>query len=178
MPKVRAAGQRGTGLSGAPPDCPVPQEDKVANSQLLQNPNGWVTWWRTRHITVSVWWRTGLSSGAPDCPVRPSPVASQRLPWWLGAINIPNHHNFKHPRFLNITFNTRALAFTPRHNSKGQSLSKSHIHLKHLVACVRKILCSFELLLLGLPFSFPILTLKCFVSKARDTKCVVVLAGS
>jgi hypothetical protein len=30
----------------------------------------------------------------------------------LGAINTPNHHNFKYPRFLNITFNTRALAFT------------------------------------------------------------------
>jgi hypothetical protein len=25
---------------------------------------------------------------------------------------------------------------------------------------------------------FPILILKCFVSEARDTKCVVVLAGS
>jgi hypothetical protein len=30
---------------------------------------------------------------------------------------------------------------------------------------------------LGL-FSFPILILKCFVSEARDTKCVVVLVGS
>jgi hypothetical protein len=26
--------------------------------------------------------------------------------------------------------------------------------------------------------SFPIVILKCFVSEARDTKCVVVLAGS
>jgi hypothetical protein len=31
---------------------------------------------------------------------------------------------------------------------------------------------------LAWPFSFPILILKCFVSEARDTKCVVVLAGS
>jgi hypothetical protein len=45
--EVRAAGQRGTGLSGAPPDCPVPQEDKSAHDQLLQNPNCWVTWRRT-----------------------------------------------------------------------------------------------------------------------------------
>jgi hypothetical protein len=30
-------------------DCPVPQEDKGANGQLLQNPNDWVTWRRTRH---------------------------------------------------------------------------------------------------------------------------------
>jgi hypothetical protein len=43
----------------------------------------------------------------------------------LRVINTPNHHNFKHPRFLSITFNTRPLAFTPRHNSKDQSLSNS-----------------------------------------------------
>jgi hypothetical protein len=30
---------------------------------------------------------------------------------------------------------------------------------------------------LAWPFSFPILILKCFVSEARDTKCVVILAG-
>jgi hypothetical protein len=47
--EVGAASQRGTGLSGAPPDCPVPQEDKGANGHLLNNPNGWVTWRRTRH---------------------------------------------------------------------------------------------------------------------------------
>ena len=51
-------------LSGAPLDCPVPQEDKGANSQLLQNPNGWVTWRRTGQPTVPVRWRTRLS-GAP-----------------------------------------------------------------------------------------------------------------
>jgi hypothetical protein len=62
--EVRAASQRGTGLSGAPPDCLVPQVDKGANSQLLQNPNVWVTWRGTGHRTVSVRWRTGLS-GAP-----------------------------------------------------------------------------------------------------------------
>jgi hypothetical protein len=76
----------------------------------------------------------------------------QRLSWWLGAINTPHPHNSNHPKFINITFNTRALAFTPRHNSKDQSLSKSQIHLKHLVTCEREISCSFELLLLGLPF--------------------------
>jgi hypothetical protein len=32
--------------------------------------------------------------------------------------------------------------------------------------------------LLGLAFIFLSLILKCFVSEARDTKCVVVLAGS
>jgi hypothetical protein len=101
---------------------------------------------RTSYSACSVAHRT------VRCAHRQQPP--QRLPWWLGAINPPFHHNFKYPRFLNITFNTRALAFTPRHNSKDQSLSKSQIHSKHLVACEREILCSFELLLLGLPFFF------------------------
>jgi hypothetical protein len=47
--EVRAAGQRGIRLFGAPPDCPGPEEDKGANGQLLQNPNSWVTWQRTGH---------------------------------------------------------------------------------------------------------------------------------
>jgi hypothetical protein len=38
--------------------------------------------------------------------------------WWLRAIIPPNHHNSKHPSFQHFTFNTRASAFTPRHNSK------------------------------------------------------------
>jgi hypothetical protein len=95
-----------------------------------------------------------LSGGAPDCPVRPSPAASPTATLVIEGYKYPNHHNSKHPRFLNITFNTRALEFTPRHNSKDQSLSKSQIHLKHLVTCEREILCSFELLPLGLPFFF------------------------
>jgi hypothetical protein len=102
-----------------------------------------------------------------ECPVAHRTVRCahrqqppQQLLWWLRAINTPNHHNSKHPRFLNITFNKRALAFTPRHNAKDQSLSKSQIHLKYLVTCERVILCSFELLPLGLPFFFLILVLK------------------
>jgi hypothetical protein len=47
--EVRVASQRGTGLSDAPPDCLVSQADKGTNDQLLQNPNGWVTWRRTGH---------------------------------------------------------------------------------------------------------------------------------
>jgi hypothetical protein len=94
-----------------------------------------------------------LSGGAPDCPVRPSPAASPTASLVVESYKYPpNHHNSKHPRFLSNTFNTRAQAFTPRHNSKDQSLYKSQIHLKHLVTCEREILCFFELLLLGLPF--------------------------
>jgi hypothetical protein len=55
---VRADGQRGTGLSGVAPDCPVPHEDKASNGRLAPSPNYKMTWRRTGH-----------------CPVRPSPVA-------------------------------------------------------------------------------------------------------
>jgi hypothetical protein len=55
---VRAEGQRGTGLSGVTPDCPVPHEDKASNGRPAPSPNGRMTWRRTGH-----------------CSVRPSPAA-------------------------------------------------------------------------------------------------------
>jgi hypothetical protein len=102
-------------LSGGAPDCPVPQEDKLSNGRRSQNPNGWVTWRRTRQCPVA--------HRTVRCALRqqPSPTAC----WWLRAISTPNHHNSKHPSLLKFSFNTRASAFTPRHKSKDQSLSKS-----------------------------------------------------
>jgi hypothetical protein len=111
----------------------VPEEDKAPTIDRAPNPNIWLMWRRTGQCTVPVWWRIRLSG---------APIASslgQRLPKWLGAINTPNHHNLWHPCFLKITFNTRALSFTPRHNTKYQIPSKSQIHYKHLVACEREI---------------------------------------
>jgi hypothetical protein len=49
----------GTGLSGA-------TRSQRSNGRLRQNPNGWVTW--LAHRTVS--------SGTPDCLVRPSTAAT------------------------------------------------------------------------------------------------------
>jgi hypothetical protein len=62
--EVRAGSQRGTGLSGEAPDCPVPQEDKAPTVDRAPNPNSWVMWRRTGQGTVPVRWRTGLF-GAP-----------------------------------------------------------------------------------------------------------------
>jgi hypothetical protein len=56
--EVRAVGQRGTGLSGVTPDCPVPHEDKASNGRPAPSPNDKMTWRRTGHY-----------------PVRPSPAA-------------------------------------------------------------------------------------------------------
>jgi hypothetical protein len=45
---IRGAPDSEQYLSGAAPNCPVPQEDKASNSRRAPNPNGWVTWRRTR----------------------------------------------------------------------------------------------------------------------------------
>jgi hypothetical protein len=66
-------------LSGGAPDCPVPQEDKLSNGQLSQNPNGWVTWWRTGQCPMVH--RTVRCAHQQQ----PSPTAC----WWLRAINTP-----------------------------------------------------------------------------------------
>jgi hypothetical protein len=76
MADVRAGSQRGTELSGVAPDCLVPQEDKAPTVDPAPNPNGWVTWRRTRQGTVPV-----------RCAHRQQPP--QRLWKWLGAINTP-----------------------------------------------------------------------------------------
>ena len=171
--EVRAASQRGTGLSGAPPDCLVPQEDKAANGQLLQNPNGWVTWRRTGQSTGPVRWRTRLSGALIDSSLPQRPI------WWLRAINTPNHHHTKHPSILNIAFNTRAIDSTPRHNQSNRSTQSPQINSSALGLMRGTLVFLCCSCLLGLAFFFfSILTLKCFVSKARDTNCVVVLAGS
>jgi hypothetical protein len=60
-------------VSGVASDCSVLHEDKAFNGQLLSNPNGWVTWRRTRQSTGPIRWRTGLS-GAP---------IDSSLPQWL-----------------------------------------------------------------------------------------------
>jgi hypothetical protein len=114
----------GTGLSGA-------ARGQSSNGRVGSEPKrlGDVAAHRTRNSAYPV------AHWTVRCAHRQQPP--QRLPKWLGAINTPNHHNIWHPSFLEITFNTRASAFTPRHISKDQTLSKPRIQLKHLVTCER-----------------------------------------
>jgi hypothetical protein len=106
---------------------------------------------------------------------QPSPTAI----CWLRAINTPNHHHTKHPSILNIAFNTRAIDFTPRYNQSDRSTQSPQINSSALEIVRGSLVFPCYSCLLGLTlFFFSILTLKCFVSKARDTNCVVVLAGS
>jgi hypothetical protein len=111
--------------------------------------------------TLMIGWHGGapdslqcLSDGAPDCPVCPSTAASPTATLVVEGYKYPQPPPLLASKISEYHIQSRALALTPRHNSKDQSLSKSQVHLKQLVTCEREILCSFELLLLGLPFFF------------------------
>jgi hypothetical protein len=116
--RVRAASDNEQDLSDGAPDCPVPQEDKLSNGRLSQNPNDWVTWWGTGQCPVAHW--------SVRCTHRRQP--SPTTIWWLGAINTPNHHHTKHPSILNIAFNTRAIDSTPRDNQSDRSTQSPQIN--------------------------------------------------
>jgi hypothetical protein len=82
---VRAEGQRGIGLSGVTPDCPVLHEDKASNGRPAPRPNDKMTWWRTRHSPVAH--RTVRCAHRQQ----PSPMATI----WLVAINTTPTGYFK-----------------------------------------------------------------------------------
>jgi hypothetical protein len=58
-----------TGLSGVPPDCPVPQEDKELQRSIAPNPNGRLMWHAPDNEQCSVRCTTGLSSVLIDSKV-------------------------------------------------------------------------------------------------------------
>jgi hypothetical protein len=98
----------GTGLSGAAPDCPVPQDVRAPTVETVKTLTvGW-RGWRTRQCPVA--------HRTVRCAHRQT--TSPTIGLVVGAINTPNHHHSKHPSFSDISFNTRASAINTRHNSK------------------------------------------------------------
>jgi hypothetical protein len=75
--EVRAVGQRGTGLSGVAPDCPVPHEDKASNGRLAPRPNRRMMWPHTGHCPVAHW--------TVRCAHRQQ--TSSTATFWMVAIN-------------------------------------------------------------------------------------------
>jgi hypothetical protein len=69
--EVRVEDQRGTGLSGAAPDCPVPHEDKVSNGRPAPTPTDRMTW--LAHWTLSGVHRTVRCAHRQQ----PSPTATK-----------------------------------------------------------------------------------------------------
>ena len=91
--ECQSRSQRGTGQSGATPDCPVPQEDRASNGRPAPSVNGRMTWRRTGHCPVA---HRTLFGGAPDtvqCAHRQQPTPTATI--WLVAINTTPTGHFK-----------------------------------------------------------------------------------
>ena len=82
---VRADGQRGTGLSGVAPDCPMPHKDKASNGRPAPSPNGRMKWRRTGHCPVA--------HRTVRCALRQQTSPTARF--WLVAINTTPTGHFK-----------------------------------------------------------------------------------
>jgi hypothetical protein len=147
-------------LSGAPPDCPVAQktEAPTVSIQRLGDMAG---------APDSVRWRTGLSGATCDSSLH------QTASLVVGVINTPNHPPFIASKFSNFLHLTSAIAFNTRHTKEIKSSPKSIVHSKS-----NSDLCSFELLRLDCFFFSFFLVINSIVTEARDTNCVVVLAGT
>jgi hypothetical protein len=83
--ECQSRSQRGTGLSGGAPDCPVPQEDKASNGRPAPSPNGRMTWRRTGHYPVA--------HRTVPCALRQQTSPTARF--WLVAINTTPTSHFK-----------------------------------------------------------------------------------
>jgi hypothetical protein len=98
-----------------------------------------------------------LSSGVPDCPVRPSPAAS---PTAMEVVGGYKYHLIRiHPSILNISLIARAKDFTPRHNQSNQSTQSPKINSSAL-GLVRGSLVFFVALVAWLGLFFSLLFLK------------------
>ena len=145
--------------------APDIQAGPQVRSSNGQNPTAVMTW-----------------QGAPDCPVCTglSGAPSNRQPpkrplLVVGAINTPTT-----PPFIASKFSTSQPLTRARHSilDTPKVIKFSPIQHKALVTSESDLPCSFELLRLDCFLSF---ILSCvqysLVTKARDTNCVVVLAG-
>ena len=123
----------------------------------------------SRLVGLSVAWCTGLS-GAPS-----NRGYQQRSLLVVGAINTPTT-----PPFIASKFSTSQPLTRARHSilDTPKVIKSSPILHKALVTSESDLPCSFELLRLDCFLSF---ILSCvqhsLVTKARDTNCVVALAG-
>jgi hypothetical protein len=79
----------------------------------------------------SVRWRTGLSGGAPDCPVRhmTEALTNGHFGGWGYKYPQPPHYA---STFSTIKPHTRAIDFIPRHKQRDQILSQVQNHYKQI----------------------------------------------
>jgi hypothetical protein len=83
--ECQSRSQRGTGVSGVTPDCPVPHEDKASNGRPAPSPKGRMTWRRTGHCPVA--------HRTVQCAHRQQTTPTSTI--WLVAINTTPTGHFK-----------------------------------------------------------------------------------
>ena len=149
---------------GAPPDCPVAplSEAPTVGTQRPGDVAG---------APDTVRWRTGLSGAPCDSSLH------QTASLVVGAINTPTTPHSLASKFSHF-YTLQELAFNTRHTKEIKSSSKSLVHSKSNSDLCESNLCSFELLRLDCFFLSFFLVINSIVTKARDTNCVVVLAGT
>jgi hypothetical protein len=161
--------RRDTGQSTGPVRCTTGQpRGPTSQSSNGQNPTAGWRGWRTGQCPVA--------HRTVRCAMRQS--ASQRPLLVVGVINTPNHPHIQASKFSNFPHLTRAIAFNTRHTKEIKSSPKSLVHSKSNSDLWESDLCSFELLRLDCFFFSFFLVINSIVTKARDTNCVVVLAGT
>jgi hypothetical protein len=111
-------------------------------------------------------------AGAPDCLVRPSTAAFPNGHFGGWGYKYPQPPLFKAPK--------HSLLLIQYKSNTQHSKTQIKVHNSTLVfrTCEKIDLCSFVVLVAWLAFFFLSFLLSKLVSKARDTNCVVVLAGS
>jgi hypothetical protein len=73
--EVRAGVQRGTGLSGVAPDCPVPHEDKASNGRPAPTLRKKMSWRHTGQCPVA--------HRTVRCAIASSLLQRLHFGWWL-----------------------------------------------------------------------------------------------
>jgi hypothetical protein len=111
-------------LSGAPPDCPVPQKIE-APTVRIQRPGD------VAGAPDSARWCTRLSGAPCDSSLH------QTASLVVGAINTPNHPPFIASKFSDFLHLTRAIAFNTRHTKEIKSSPKSIDHSQSIVTSER-----------------------------------------
>jgi hypothetical protein len=110
-------------LSGAPPDSTEapPVRAPTVRTQRPTDVAG---------APDSVRWRTGLSGGAPDYPVRHATDSLPTTTFGGWGYKYPNHPTIHSSKFSNFPHLTRAISFNTRHTKEIKSSPKSLVHSK------------------------------------------------
>jgi hypothetical protein len=119
-----------------------------------------------------------VSGGAPNCPVRPSTAEFPNDHFGGWGYKYPQPPLFKTPKHSLLLIQYKSNIQHSKTQLNAADEIKVHNSTLAFRTCEKIDLCSFVVLVAWLAFFFYHSYSQSLVSKARDTNCVVVLAGS